>query len=372
MKHALQLCHSYETPFLDIARQYSSTLKALGYKVTTVYVKGDESDIVVENSNSDEVIFLKNSSKDIRGLKRKQIKQVRHICKKNNFNLVVAHRFKSIYIATHIPDLNIIGVHHCFGDYKRLSRRWHIYRNQSRISLIGVSDAIRDDIRASLSKISKDKIHTLYNRININQLKQKQFDKKAAREHLELPQDKYIFSNVGRLHPDKDQKTLIKAFSRVHSKLPNSMLVILGKGESEKELKELVNKLSLEEKVLFLGMIKNASHFFKAFDSFVLSSDREPFGMVLLEAMTAGLPIAITNCGGAPEVTGDTAIKTDFASDDQLAAAMSKLYYYTESEKESIRTKMKQRIESKFTDQVSINSFKKILDTLPSQTESNE
>ena len=372
MKQALQLCHNYEPPFLDVAYQYSTTLCALGYRVTTVYLKGEESESVIKHSNSEEVIFLKNSSKDIRGLKRKQIKQLKNICITNNFDFVVAHRFKAIYISTHIPTIPVIGVHHCFGDYKRLSRRWYIYLNKKRISLIGVSNAIRDDIRNSLPRLEKDRINTLYNRIDLETLEKMQIDKETAREQLGLPKDKYIFSNVGRLHPDKDQTTLIKAFEQIHSELPDSILVILGKGELEEDLKNLVNTLSLKKKVFFLGMVKNASHYFKAFDSFILSSDREPFGMVLLEAMTAGLPIAITDCGGAPEVTGETALKFPFGSYTELSEAMKKLYNMTETEINDMHAKMKERICDHFTDATSTDSFRKIINTLKICREDND
>ncbi|MDR1647922.1 MAG: glycosyltransferase [Zoogloeaceae bacterium] len=49
----------------------------------------------------------------------------------------------------------------------------------------------------------------------------------------------------------------------------------------------------------------NVRRFFRAFDLFALSSDHEPFGMVLLEAMAADVPVVATDCGGAPEVVGD-------------------------------------------------------------------
>jgi glycosyltransferase involved in cell wall biosynthesis len=112
--------------------------------------------------------------------------------------------------------------------------------------------------------------------------------------------------NVGRLHPDKDQSTLIRAFARALPRLPlGSLLAIVGSGRLEAELKTLACELKVEKSVRFLGQIPNARHYFKAFDVFALSSDHEPFGMVLLEAMAAGLPVICSDCGGGPEVVGN-------------------------------------------------------------------
>lgn len=365
MKQVLQLCHSYDPPFLDVARQYATTLSQLGFSVTTIYLKGSGSQDVINGSASEKVIFFKNSSKDIRGLKLKQINQLKEICKDNSFEFILAHRFKSIYIANHIPNTYIIGVHHCFGDYKRFTRRFHIYRNKKNISLLGVSNAIRDDLRSALPKIDSNKIQTIYNRIDYESLSNSQISREESRKHLKLPSDKYIYGNVGRLHKDKDQKTLIKAFFKIHKQHQNSILVILGKGSLESDLRNLVDELDIKERVFFLGMIENASRYYKAFDSFILSSDREPFGMVLLEAMTAGLPIAITDCGGAPEVTGDTAIKFQFGNVDNLSEVLLQIYALNETQINNLKDKMKDRIQENFTDSAILNQFFSFLKTLP-------
>ncbi|MRI31607.1 glycosyltransferase [Endozoicomonas sp. OPT23] len=348
-KTILQICHSYNPPFLDIAKQYATAIRLAGYKVTTVYIKGDEDSQIAEESCSDHVIFLKNSSKDIRGLKRKQIKQIKKICENEDYNFIIAHRFKSIYIANKATNIPVFGVHHCFGDYKRLTRRLHAYRYKNKLSLLGVSNAIRDDLRLSLPGFSEKRIHTLYNAIDYERLRSNQVSTIEARAYLGLPENKYIFANVGRLHPDKDQFTLIKGYAKVCQEESDSILVILGTGELEQELKALTETLGVRDRVLFLGMVKDAQVYFKAFDSFVLTSDREPFGMVLLEAMTAGLPTIISNCGGAPEVVGPHARSFTFGDANELAKEMINVYQTSEKEKISAASFMIDRIKDLFT-----------------------
>lgn len=299
----LQFCHGYEGPFLDCARQYAALFKGSGYRVTTVYLTGAPTPEAELGSDSDEVIFLGYTSPEVRGLKLKAIFQLRQLIAKRNFRLCIAHRFKPIYVTLLATQLPVIGVHHAFGDYQRWGRRLVARWFRNRLSLLGVSNAVRDDIRRCLPDWPKNRIETLYNRVDLATLQARQVPREQARLVLGLPQNAWIIGNVGRLHPDKDQATLIQAFAAALPRLPEeSLLVILGTGKLEESLKSLAKTLGVKGRVLFLGQVPEARSYFKAFNSFILSSDHEPFGMVLLEALAAGLPVATTDCGGAREV----------------------------------------------------------------------
>lgn len=355
--HVLQLCHGYEPPFLDVARQYAGLFTDTPYKVTTVYLTGEYSNQVANESASDEVFFLENTSKDVRGLKRKQIKQLQRICEQKQFSFAIAHRFKPLYICSHIPDLFTIGVHHAFGDYQRKTRRWFVNRRQQRLALLGVSKAVRDDIRDCLPLWSPDRIQTLYNRVDYGQLKMNLVERDAARDFLGLTKEQYVFANVGRLHPDKDQATLIKAFAAVADQLPRAVLVILGKGRLESELKQQARALGIAKQVLFLGMVPDAAQYYKAFDSFVLTSDHEPFGMVLLEAMAAGLPIIASDCGGGKEVVEDCGQLFPLGDSHILATNMKSVYELTNAEREALIGKMDAKVIQNFSYQVVKEQF---------------
>ncbi|WP_312959570.1 glycosyltransferase [Stutzerimonas nitrititolerans] len=299
----LQFCHGYDGPFLDCARQYAALFVGTPYKVCTVYLTGAPSEEVVRGSASDEVLFLGYSSRDVRGLKLRAIRDIRRIAGIRNFALCIAHRFKPVYVALLGTDLPVIGVHHAFGDYQRRPRRLFANFYRKRLALLGVSNAVRDDIRAYLPSWPSERIETLYNRIDIEAVQAEQVSREAAREYLGLPQDAWVVGNVGRLHPDKDQATLIRGFALALPHLPTgSLLAIMGSGRLEAALKALAAELGVGEQVRFLGQIANGRRYFKAFDVFALTSDHEPFGMVLLEAMAAGVPVICTDCGGGREV----------------------------------------------------------------------
>lgn len=233
-RHVLQFCHGYDGPFLDCARQYASLFAGSGYRVTTVFLTGAADPEVAEGCASDEVLFMEFSSRDIRGLKLSAIGKLRKIAASRDFSFCIAHRFKPVYVALLATNLPVIGVHHAFGDYQRRSRRLFAHLFRKRLSLLGVSNAVRDDLRKSLPKWPKGRISTLYNRIDIDAVQDSQLPRLEAREALGLPAAAFIVGNVGRLHPDKDQATLIKGFANALANLPaGSLLAILGKGRLE-------------------------------------------------------------------------------------------------------------------------------------------
>mgnify|MGYP003434329326 FL=1 len=303
----LQFCHGYDGPFLDCARQYASLFVGTPYKVTTVYLTGAPSVEVERGSASDEVVFLDYRSRDVRGLKLKAIRDIKGLVDGRNFQFCIAHRFKPIYVALLGTDLPVIGVHHGFGDYQRLSRKLFANYFRKRLALLGVSNAVRDEIRACLPNWPAERIETLYNRIDIAAVQAEQVCRDDARAHLGLPQDAWVVGNVGRLHPDKDQATLIRGFAQALPQLPaGSLLAIMGSGRLESSLKALAAELGVSTSVRFLGQVAQGRRYFKAFDVFALTSDHEPFGMVLLEAMAAGVPVICSDCGGGREVVGES------------------------------------------------------------------
>ena len=325
--HVLQICHSYYPPFLDCARQYAALFNHTEYKVTTVYLQGDNSQEVIDGSASDEVIFLGYQSSQIGGLKLGAIAKIKALCKKNAFAFCIAHRVKPTYVALLATNLPVISVHHNYNDYSRWSRRLLVNCYQNRLLMLGVSNSVRDDLRRDLKGWSETRIQTLYNRIDVTATQAQMSTKEAARSALLLPNDVYVIGNVGRLHHDKDQATLIKGFAKAFPDLPaGSLLVIIGAGPLEHELKELTASLNLSQHVIFKGNVPNAKQYFKAFDLFVLTSDREPFGMVLLEAMAAELPIVCSDCGGGAEVVRELAMLFEFGDFNALAKTMQSVY----------------------------------------------
>ncbi|MEK2610567.1 glycosyltransferase [Pseudomonas shirazensis] len=354
----LQFCHGYDGPFLDCARQYASLFQGRGYQVTTVFLTGKADPQVAAGCASDEVLFLEFSSKAVRGLKLGAIRALRRIAAERNFALCIAHRFKPIYVASLGTDLPVIGVHHAFGDYQRNSRRLFANLFRQRLSLLGVSDAVRDDMRRCLTQWPAERIQTLYNRIDVDALQASLVPAAEARRVLGLDPQAWIVGNVGRLHPDKDQATLLKGFAQALPNLPaGARLAILGTGRLEPQLKALAVELGIAAQVDFLGQVADARRYFKAFDVFALSSDHEPFGMVLLEAMVAGVPVLATACGGAREVVEGVGMLFPLGDAGQLAQGLEHMARLDDQQRQACAEHMLQRLRERFSDQAVAETF---------------
>lgn len=127
---------------------------------------------------------------------------------------------------------------------------------------------------------------------------------------VSIPEDKYLkpceirekkIVNVGRLHPQKNQKLLIHSFSKIASDFPEYILEIYGDGELRGELQKQIDDLGLTERVFLKGTTRSVLDYVYTASLFVLSSDYEGMPNALMEAMAIGVPCISTDCrpGGA-------------------------------------------------------------------------
>lgn len=113
---------------------------------------------------------------------------------------------------------------------------------------------------------------------------------------------------IGRLSPEKGQKDLIDVFKIVNKELPKTKLFIVGDGPLKQELENYTKELKLTDKIIFTGFLGNKEKEKYILDSsiFILPSYTESFGLVLIEAMSYGLPcIAFDSSDGARELLKD-------------------------------------------------------------------
>ncbi len=127
---------------------------------------------------------------------------------------------------------------------------------------------------------------------------------------------------VGRFVPEKDFETLIRAFARVDR--PSAKLVILGKGPDEAKLVAEIKRLGLTDRVSLPGYSREPWAHYANAKCFALSSNSEPFGNVVVEAMAHGLPVVSTACYGPQEILqhGQHGRIVAVGSDLQLAQAL--------------------------------------------------
>ena len=118
-----------------------------------------------------------------------------------------------------------------------------------------------------------------------------------------FPEEKVII-HVSNFRPVKRIEDVIRAFHIIQKEIPAKLLLV-GDGPEMPRMMDLVDTLNLKEKVLFLGSQENLEELYSISDCMMLLSEKESFGLVLLEAMACGVPCIGTKIGGIPEVIMD-------------------------------------------------------------------
>ena len=127
---------------------------------------------------------------------------------------------------------------------------------------------------------------------------------------------------IGRLIEQKDHATLLAAFARVRASHPEARLAILGWGPLEEQTRARAAGLGLADAVLLPGRVEPSAWLARA-DVFAHTSRWEGFGIVLLEAMLAGLPVVATRASAIPEIVQDGVTGLLAAPGDEAAIADS-------------------------------------------------
>ena len=120
-------------------------------------------------------------------------------------------------------------------------------------------------------------------------------------EWLANPKLKIILS-VGRLVAYKNHPFLIESFNDLYAQNKNARLIIVGEGPESQRLYEIVNKFNLEKVVKFVSFQNNVHPYYANADAFAFTSNWEGFGNVIVEALSAGLPVVATDCPGGPRM----------------------------------------------------------------------
>jgi glycosyltransferase involved in cell wall biosynthesis len=172
--------------------------------------------------------------------------------------------------------------------------------------------------------ISEQQIEYIPNGVNVNERPQ---NNTARRKELGIPLGVRVIGSVGRLHEQKGFDFLIPAFAIVRAQIKNSVLVIVGRGKLETELKELARKSGVENAVLFLGEQTNVPEILMWMEVYVQASLYEGMSNATMEAMAAGLPVVATRVEGSRELIFDG--KTGWLTDPKDVQGLAEKIMYT-------------------------------------------
>ncbi len=185
--------------------------------------------------------------------------------------------------------------------------------------VIAISEAVKKTLQR-YEFVSAEKIFVLHNGFEYQKY-YKVANPKANNN------GKIIIGTVCRLERQKGLIYLLSAIKIISAKYPNVHLEIIGDGSLMQKLKDFSDKLGISNSVTFFGKFADVIPFYRRMNIFVLPSIYEGFGIVLLEAMAAGIPIVATSVHGIKEVIvdGESGILVPPKKPDEIALAVLKL-----------------------------------------------
>lgn len=160
----------------------------------------------------------------------------------------------------------------------------------------------------------------------------------VLRDELGLKPEDFVIGSVGRIFDENKRfSDVIRGLKILHDqRIERIKLLIIGDGPDTILLKNLVQQLQLQDSVIFAGYKVDARIFYPLMDIFVLASSREAFGLVLVEAMLASIPVVATNVGGIPGVlnNGQAGVLVQPDSPQAISAAIKDLYEHPDKRKQ--------------------------------------
>ena len=311
---AVQLCPNDHPPFPDVCSGHAQALALCGYRVRTVFF-ASEGRAASEGRTASvgrgrapgpgeppEVVPAERVA-DLLGSERP--------------DLLVSHRYRGyragVRLARRVGVAKHVAVAHEFGFFARARRRW-------RRGLIGDGGCrfagVSDPVAADLARAGVAAPLVLPNPLAVDQLRANLRSRTDARAELGVGGEDFVIGVVGRLHPKKNPARALRAFEALRRAHPRARLVFVGDGELREDLERAAGA-----GVTFAGFRDDGRELLRAFDAMLAcATEREAFGLALLEASAADVPVICADRPGPRFALGDSA--TYFDSDDELLRAL--------------------------------------------------
>ena len=219
--------------------------------------------------------------------------------RENQIEIIHAHVARdyplAALVAKRAGGVPLVLTRHVLFPLKKIHRL--TLRSVARI--IAVSQAVADGLLAQ-GIFSEDKIVLIHNGIVIDRFAGVRTARRQGGSRLQV-------GTIGHLAPIKGQEDFIRAAAVVCAQRDDVDFIIAGEdksrtGEHRRSLEMLIDELGLEHRIQMVGWINDIAKLLPTFDLFVSPSRSEPFGLAIIEAMAAGVPVISTESEGAREI----------------------------------------------------------------------
>ncbi len=222
--------------------------------------------------------------------------------------LLTEGRYLPVITTLHGTDITLVGSNKGFSPVVTFS----INKSDG---VTAVSDSLREQTYEYFD-INKE-IKVIPNFIDFDRFR------RVNKEHFKraiAPQGERILTHVSNFRKVKRVEDVVQVFYRVQKALPSKLLLI-GDGPERRNVEALCRELNLCDQIRFLGKQDAVEELLAVSDLFIMTSEKESFGLAALEAMACEVPVISTNTGGLPEVNrnGETGFTSDVGDVDEMA-----------------------------------------------------
>jgi len=282
-------------------------LATQGFSPTIGYFYGDASQSTMATDGIT-AFSLGLEKGQFKGLNFKSILRLRSIIKREGYAVIHCQRHRTMaHAALALPDTKeakLIYTVRSTNVLRNLKRRFLFRLVTKRLfKLIGVSKAVRDYILETAPYFPVSKTVVVHNGVDVEAFNP-DISMEEARRFLGIPEKGFVFGIVARLKKAKCHDVLLRAFRGVINEYPDTILAIVGDGPLEASLKDMAQKLGLDQNVIFTGRVEyhEVAKAMRAFNCFVHPSFREGLPVAVLEAMASSLPIITTSADGIVDI----------------------------------------------------------------------
>lgn len=248
------------------------------------------------------VLFVTHKRKNF--IKNKR--EIKQILRNNNYDIVHSHMSRTNFYVLKIAK-------EC-GTKVRINHYHNVFEgNLAVITLIKAMNRLCDNY-ATDNIFCSDAVKNffgnykkpgfvLHNAIDLNKFKFNEQSRKMIRDQYKLDDSTFVMGHVGRFVDQKNHLFLVDVFNEFHINHSNSVLMLVGEGPLENEIKNKIEKLNIVSSVIFVGSTSQAYLFYQAMDFYVFPSLWEGLGLTFLEAQISGLP-----CIGSDILTDESVV----------------------------------------------------------------
>lgn len=229
--------------------------------------------------------------------------EIFRVMKSNNYDIVHSHlETLNIFInfISFICNIKVRISHSHNTEHLVNSRlKYILHQNLLRFSKLFCTNYMACSEEAGKWLFGNDIIYNkrfkvIKNAIDYNKFIFNQNTRNIIREQLRV-EDSFVIGHVGRLDYQKNQDFLIDIFIQIYTNVKNIYLILVGNGPDFLYLKEKINNIGLNDRVIFLGEKPNVNEYYNAFDIFCFPSNFEGLGISLIEAQVNGLSCIVSN-----------------------------------------------------------------------------